>query len=116
MAPPRAGATVTVISSVVSSRTSQPRVSRRSRSATALSLVGRGVWGSGASVGDPERGDGVLRVVAHQQGRLATGHVEGDAAADALARTQRADGQRPVTVALRRHLEELAGLVEGLEE
>src|ERR687894_1210684 len=116
IAPPRPGRTVTARASVVSSRTSQPRVSRRIRSATALSLATPPRDPGEASVGHPEGGDGVLGVVAHQQGDLAAGHVEGDGAPDALSRSQRADRQYRTAGAFRRHLEQLTGLVEGLEE
>ena len=75
----------------------------------------RGSRAAQSSVRDLECGDRLVGVVAHQQRRLAVGHVEGNGAANPLAGVEGARLQHGISGALNRGLEESAGLVEDLE-
>src|SRR5688500_8201720 len=67
------------------------------------------------SVGHLERRHRLVGVVAHQQRGFAVWHVEGNGAADPLARAQSARLKHGISGALNRGLEEPPGLVEDLE-
>ena len=66
-------------------------------------------------VGDPKRGDGLFGLVAHDQCGVATRHVERDYAPDPLAGDKGPDLEHPALRPFDRHLEVVAGLIEGLE-